>query len=232
MPESIFARVQRVLSASAESSVDALERVSGTSLMREAIREVDRAAAEIRIEIEANASRRSHAARQQQMLAERLATLDEQARFALGRGRDDLAEAAVARQIDCEAQVVQLKRIQAQTAEEEKRLDECFAALKVRKAQMEKELADFEAARGETRFGRPRPTAAERSREKVARAEATFERAMAAAGAPGVGLMDAEDAAKLAEVEALRKADAIADRLAALRAAADKKGAGTGTKPR
>ena len=41
MAESIFMRVRRVISASIEDAVDAMERAGGTSVMREAVREVD-----------------------------------------------------------------------------------------------------------------------------------------------------------------------------------------------
>ncbi len=220
MTESIFVRVQRVLSTGVESAAEALERVSGTSLMREAIRQVDRAADDILAEREAAKTRRLHAARQHQITRERLATLSEQARFAMSKGREDLAQTAVARQIDYEAQADQLKKVQAEAAEEEGRLAECLAALKIRKAQMEKELAAFQAAqRGTSCTGAAtRPTPIDRTEHKVARAEAAFERAMNAAGA-AVGLMDAGEAAKLSEVDALRKDDQVAERLAALRAA-------------
>jgi hypothetical protein len=56
-------------------------------------------------------------------------------------------------------------------------------------------------------------------KHKVVRAEAAFERAMAEVGRTGAGLADAEDAAKLAEVDALQRQDRIAERMAALRAA-------------
>lgn len=232
MAESIFVRVQRVLSTGVESATGALERASGTSLMREAIRQVDRAADEIRVEIEAARSRRANAAHQQQLTRERLATLIEQARYAMSKEREDLAEAAVARQLDYEAELDRLKKAQADAADETGRLEACMAALKVRKAQMEKELAAFEAAQGAASCGAgPRPGPIDRSESKVARAEEAFERVMSAAGA-GAGLMDAKDAAKLAEVEAMRKADRIAERLAALRAAQSGGAAGAGGKKR
>jgi hypothetical protein len=89
------------------------------------------------------------------------------------------------------------------------------AALRIRKLEMQKELAAFEAAQAEAaRRSTSSPNPMER---KVSRAEALFERAMAASGAGDLGLVPTGDAAKLAEVEALRREDAIAERLAALR---------------
>ena len=43
MAESIFARVSRLLSATAEDTVDRMEQAGGDAVMREAIREADRA---------------------------------------------------------------------------------------------------------------------------------------------------------------------------------------------
>lgn len=215
MAESIFLRVQRVVSSGVESAAEAVERASGTSLMREAIRQIGRAADDILAEREAAKTRRLHAARQHGIVRERLATLKEQARFAMSKGREDLAQAAVARQLDHEAQAGRLKTAQAEAAAEEARLDESLNALKLRKAQMEAELAAFQDAQRECS---PDATAIGRIEHQVARARAAFERAMKSAGA-GMGLMNAEDRARLAEVDALRKDDEITGRLAALRTA-------------
>lgn len=220
MVESIFVRVQNILAAGADTAASAAERASGTSLMREAIRQVERAEDETRDGLQAAKARQFHAERQQQALREQMATLDEQARFALGKERPDLAEAAIARHLDCEKQAKQLEGVAREAGEEMLRLDECLAALKVRKAQMQKELAAFEAVRRQAAAA-DGALPGDRLERKVARAETLFERAMAAAGGTDVGLMPAGDAAKLAEVEELRKEATIAERLAELRARLD-----------
>jgi phage shock protein A len=147
VPESIFLRVRRVLAASADDAVSALERASGTSLMREAIRQVAGALDEVRDEQRAVAGRIAEAKRQQGVIRERIAELNDKARFALGKARDDLAEAAVSRQLELEAELTRLDTVQSDAAGEAVRLDECAAALAARKTQMERELAAFEAAR-------------------------------------------------------------------------------------
>jgi phage shock protein A len=91
MVESIFARVRRVISASIEDVVDAMERAGGASVMREALREVDRAIDEVRAEQEAATARRLQAMRQQRMFRDQLTALEEKARFAIAQNRDDLA---------------------------------------------------------------------------------------------------------------------------------------------
>jgi len=220
MAETIFMRVRRVISASIEDVVDAMERAGGTSVMREAIREVDRAIDEARAEQEAAMTRRLHAARQQKLFRARLSELEEKARFAIGENRDDLAEAAVSRQIEFEEQAKRLEPVQAEATEEERRLDECLTALNSRKARMQEELAAFEAAQRDAALGgegRGRPS--RRTERKVERAEEAFDRAMAGlGGATGVGRTDAQSAAKVAEIDAMQKSAAIAQRMAALRA--------------
>lgn len=224
MGESIFVRVQRVISASADSAVSTAERFSGSGLMREAIRQVERAADDVRDEQDKANARRRDAERQQRVLRERLDTLREQARFALSKGRDDLAEAAVASQIEHEKALARLKQVEAESVETLARLDGCLRELKLKKAQMEKELAGFQAARTGSAGAADR---AERAARRAARAEEAFERAMAAAG--GVGArVDADCAARLAEVEALRKEAEVAARLAELKAKQHRAGSGAG----
>lgn len=216
MSEPIFLRVRRVLSASAEDAVDALERASGASVMRETIRQVARAQDEVRTEQEALAARVAQAKRQQGLARERIGDLNEKARFSLGKGRDDLAEAALSRLLDLEAELARLDRVQADAAEQAVRLDQCAAALAQRKAQMEQALAAFEAARPDNALCGDGPARREQAlRRKVDRAQETFDRVMAGVGGSPAGRADDEEA----EIDALRRQAALAERMAALRAA-------------
>lgn len=221
MAESVFVRVRRLVSAGIEDAVDAMERAGGTGVMREAIREVDRAVDEVRAEQEAATARRLQAMRQQRMFRDQIAALDEKARFALAENRDDLAEAALSRQLDFEAQAQRLDAAQAEAAGEAGRLEECLVALAARKSRMEEALAAFEAAQRDASLGGDGPARPDRRTErKVERAEAAFDRAMAGAGgAAGIGRADAQTAAKVAEIATLQKSAAIAQRMAALRSA-------------
>lgn len=224
MGESIFVRVGRLISAGIEDAVDAMERAGGSSVMREAIREVDRVIDEVRAEQEAAMARRLQAVRQQRMLHQKVAELDEKARFAIAENRDDLAEAAVARQLEFEAQAGQLNALQTEAAGEETRLEECLTALTMRKSQMEEALSAFETARREAAIGGDGPARPNRGLErKVERAEEAFERAMAAAGgASGISRADARAAEKVAQIAVMQKSAAIAQRMAALRTARDR----------
>ena len=128
MAETIFARVSRLISATVEDSVDRMEQAGGDAVMREAIREADRAIDQVKVDLEAAMTRRLQAARQQKMLTQRVEELTTKAKFALGEGREDLAEAALSRQVDFEAQAQKLDAVQNQAREEEQRLNRLFVA--------------------------------------------------------------------------------------------------------
>src|SRR3954471_14224717 len=99
MAESILALVSRLLSGTVEDAVDRMEQAGGETVMREAIREADRAIDEVKAQLESVMARRLQAARQGKMMTERVGELTEKAKFALNEGREDLAEAALSRQL-------------------------------------------------------------------------------------------------------------------------------------
>lgn len=209
--EPILKRVQRVVAASLESAADAAERVSGTSMMRHAIRELDQTIGKIAGKRDVAEARRLLAERQQNAIRAGLKQLSEDARFAIGKGRDDLAEAVLARQIDHEAELDRLRLVGTEASEESARLDESIGALRSRKAQMEKELSAIEVVRQE--IGASGANA--RIERKVKRAEDAFERTMATTGL-GAGVQPSVEAA---ELDAIRKSTLVAERMAALKGA-------------
>ncbi len=217
MSDSIFVRVQRVVTGGVGSALDAAERLSGTGVMRQAIRDMDSAIERARGESEGARVKRLQAAHRLQECRKQLATLKEQARFALGKDRLDLAQAAIARQIDVEAQIAALARAETEAAAAERRLDESTAELKLRRGQMYDELRGFEAAQRAGSNGDDAPGSPDsRLQRQAERAQEAFERAMDSAGGLSGGRASPEAAAKVAELERLQKEAAIAERLAAL----------------
>ena len=219
MAESIFARVSRLLSATVEDTVDRMEQAGGDAVMREAIREADRAIDQVKADLETTVARRLQAARQQKMFTERVEDLTAKAKFALGQGREDLAEAALSRQIDFEAQAKGLDAVQQQARQEEQRLEDGLAALDARKRQMEDALQAYLISHREAALGGDGPTRPARSAEKkVDAAEQAFDRAMAGAGGVGFARADADTINRVAELDGMQKSATIAERLAALKA--------------
>lgn len=217
MSDSIFVRVQRVVTGGVGSALDAAERLGGTSVMRQAIRDMDSAIDKARAEGESARARRLQAAHRLQECRKQLATLKEQARFALGKDRMDLAEAAIARQLDVETQVAALTKAEAEAEAAERRLEESAAELKLRRGQMYDELRSFEAAQRAGSSGDDAPgSPGSQLQRRAERAQEAFERAMDAAGGLSGARASPEAAAKVAELEALQKEAAIAERLAAL----------------
>ncbi|TGE02247.1 PspA/IM30 family protein [Methylobacterium nonmethylotrophicum] len=215
MAESILNRIARIVSAAAEDSVDRLEKAGGEAVMREAIREADRAVDEVVTERDAVMARRLQAARQQVLLAKRVEGLAEKARFAVDSGRDDLAEAALSQQLDFEAHARTLAALQEEARQEEARLDAGVAALRARKALMEDALSAYLAARREAAVPEAAgPHPAGEAERRIEAAEQAFARVMAEAAPPRT---DAGAAAGVAEIDALQRSAAIAGRLAALK---------------
>ena len=219
MAESILARVSFLLSATLEDAVDRMQRAGGDAVMREAIRDADRAIEQVKAELEASMVRRLQAARQQKMLTERAEALTAKAGLALGQGREDLAEAALSRQVDFEDQAKALDAVQQQVREEERRLEVGLAALGARKRQMEDALQAWLI--GRATVGGDGPTPPARSAEKmVDAAEQSFGRAMAGQGGAGFPRTDADTINRLAQLDRMQRSAIIAERLAALKAGA------------
>ena len=227
MNESTFVRVQRVVSAGVDSAVGTVERANSTGLMRDAMREADRAIDRLVAELDAAEARGRNAEARVAAIRKELTKLDEQARFALGKQRDDLAEIAVTRQVELEAQVVQLEATRTQAAADAERLAGVVTDLRARRRQMKEELVAFRSAESAAAavvedVSTPIDL---RMAKKVSRAQEAFERALEEGGGTP-GLKRSGDADAVADIAALQKQDAVAERLAALRGAAPGKASG------
>lgn len=218
MTESVLMRVRRLLSGRIEDSVDAMERANSDSTMREAIREVNRAMSDVRSDKEKAMSRRLQAARQQEMIAKKVEELTDKARFAIQSGREDLAEGALARQVELEGQAEKLERVQQLARIEEDKFEESLSALRARKTQMDEALAAYSIAQTEASMGGDGGFANEQSVERqVENAEAAFDRAMQGGGGIGFDRGSVDAINSVSEIDGLAKKATVAERLAALK---------------
>ncbi len=221
MAENIFIRVKRIVSGGVEDVVDAIEKSGGETVMREAIREVDRALNDARVEMGKAAAKKAQASRQIQMVSAKLNELSAKAKFAVEQNREELAEAAIARQVDLEAQTPILDAVRKDAEVEEERLQACVAALAARKREMEADLTAFLAARREGTTGAATSSiSCDAPHRRVERAQQAFDRGMTGAGGvAGTSAPDHDTAKKLAELETLARREKINDRLSSLKAA-------------
>jgi phage shock protein A len=222
MADSILIRIKRMITGGVADMVDALENAQGESVMREALREVERAIDEARAEVGRVASRRIFASRQVGMIRGKAAELSQKARLALGEGRTDIAEALVGRQIDLETQIPVIESAEYEARGEETELAQCLTALHARKREMEADLEAFasaqRAAGREAGNGMVRASAA--SPNGVVKASEAFDRVMkSATSVSGLPIADREAASRLAEFDSMMRGRKIAERLAALQTA-------------
>lgn len=220
MRDSLASRVGRLIAGSIHAVMDAVETAAPEVAMEQAVREIDAAIAEVRTDL-------GHVEAQRHLTGKRLTEesgrheqLSERAKLALQEGREDLATAAVERQIDIEAQIPVLETRLAELAEEKARLQGYVTALQAKKREMREALADYVAARRQQAAAVPATAGASRGESVHTRAERAgeafdriFQRHTGVASSSGSG-----DVAKLVELEELARRNRIAERIAKLRA--------------
>jgi phage shock protein A len=224
MAEGLVSRVKRLVSGSINSIVDAVESASPETVMKEAIREVDSAIDEVRDQLGLAIANKHHASKRLMEANAKHEDLAEKLRTAVDAGRDDLAEAAISRQIDLEAQIPVLESALEEAARQETELGGYVAALKGRKHEMEEDLQTYLASRpaaaspGST-SGVAGVAAGPGAERRADKAESAFNRVLrGATGVPGTVSADRQTAAKLAELEKITRDNRVRERLAAVKA--------------
>lgn len=210
MNEGLLSRIGRLVSASANSLVDSLENTAPAMVMEQAMREIDQAIDDVRQQLgKVEASRylsSKSLARQNQRHDE----LDAQINVAVKEARDDLAEAAIAKQMDIEAQIPVIEKALAEDDSNIAELNGYIEALQAKKREMQEALTEFRQA---TVADDPAATqaASRQVNSDVEKATEAFDRVLRKAGGAGVG---ETDNAKLVELENLARSNRIKERLA------------------
>ncbi len=224
MTESITSRVARLISGSVNNLIDAVENAAPETVMEAAIREIDGATDDVRRELGRVAAgkhlasgRLMDANRKHEDLAEKIA-------LAVEEGRDDLAEVAIAQQMDIEVQIPVLEHAIGEASDQERELEGHVQALQARKREMQEELRRYRQSHESAAADDGAAPAKAPSRaidEAVRRADSAFDRVLEkATGMPSrPGAPDRHTAAQVAELEALQRANRIKERLAAVKAA-------------
>jgi phage shock protein A len=221
MPDSVFVRIERIVRTSADRALELAERASGVVLVREAARELEQAEQRLRADRQTADRKGRRAADAQKEIRAKLAELTDHARYALGKGREDLARAAVARQVELEKETGDWETIAAEAKIEAKCIDDALAQVVARRKQIQSELATLEreqSASAPARGGKEGVQA--RVATAMDKADRIFERAMSERSAVSE---PAEAARAMADIAAMKRDDAIEERLAALKASAQAK---------
>jgi phage shock protein A len=214
--ESMATRVSRLIAGSVNKVIDAVENSAPEMVMEQALREVDRLADDVRAELGKVLAGRHLATKRLMEESRKHESLGEQVELAVAQGREDLAEAAIARQIDIEAQLPVLEAAISEAAAKQKELEGYAAALAARRREMEDDLVQYRAelATGNAGARREGKAKAAKEREKT-RDEATSPDYDPARSMPHF-------AARLAELDALARRNRIRERLEEIKAKTDK----------
>ena len=220
MSETLSRRVGRLVSGGFHALIDAAENLAPEAVMSESIREIERAVDEVRAELGKVLAQKHLAAKKMADESNRHEAIDANLQAAVDAGRDDLAEAGIAEQMDIEARLPVLENTIADCAAQEKELEGFIAALQAKKREMQQQLQDWRAAQqsmstGKTAGGNGSDlNRIARDAEKSGNA---FDRVMGRQNSVHSST-DAAQLAKLKELEDLSRNNRIAERLAALKA--------------
>lgn len=230
MKERLISRVGRIVSGSFHSLVDAIENAAPETVMAEALREIDAAIEDVRAELGRTVAAKHLANTRLMEENKNHEELSEKIELAVSRGRDDLAEAAIARQLDIEAQIPVLEAAIAEYADQEKELESYVNALLAKKRQMQEELRQYRKSLEEksSMQGDAPSTPPESGAQvdgRVRKAESAFERVLEkATGLPSTAIAgDRKTATQLAELESLAHGNRVQERLAAIKSKMESK---------
>ena len=220
MAEPLKARVGRVIAGGVHALIDRLEDQAPDAMMEQAIREADAVVDDVRHELGRVSANRHLAQQRHADLNRQHETLGGQIEQALAQAREDLARAAVARQLDIEAQIPVLETTLAEHARQENELQGYVAALLAKKREMDEALLQFRRSRAAAPMptgGSGAGTSAEHRMGTVTGAfDRLYERQTGLSGTARSSSLD--QAARLQELDDLVRDHKIAERMAQLKA--------------
>ncbi len=206
--EGILSRMGRLIAGMANAAVDKAEGVNKVAVVEQALREIDAAAEEARADLGKSRAEEYRILTRRNEIGSDLQGLDEKIRTAVSAGREDLAKAGVARQIDLEAQLAALDKALANAREQLLEGQQALQAVLATRREAEEKLAALKRSleqfpeSGEDGQARKNPA------DGAARAAATVSRLT------GVASGDHKGSAELDELDRLHREQAIEARLA------------------
>ena len=221
MTDSLKTRVGRVIAGSVHALLDRIEDQAPEATMEQSLREADTVIDEVRHELGTVSANRHLSQRQHANLNQLHATLSSQIDEAMNAGREDLARAAVARQLDIEAQLPVLETTLAEHARQESELTGFVAALLAKKREMQDALAEFRKSRAAAAATATAPAGAGSAAHRIGKVTDAFDRVYERqTGLSGTARQNSlQQAAQLKELDDLVRDNKIAERMAQLKAA-------------
>lgn len=213
MAETLSARVGRIVSSSAHAFVDAVEEAMPDAVGRQNLREIDRALDEVRGELGLAIACKHLAVKRLNEQSSRHESLSGQIDLALAQDREDLAQAAVERQLDVEDQTPVLEATIGDAAQRVLQLEAYVAALQAKRREMMQTCQDLEALRREHRTGQAASGLASRAGAK------SIDPHPAANKASMSNDLTSQMDSRLAELDALERSVRVSARLRAAKAA-------------
>lgn len=220
MSDSLKARVGRVIAGGVHALLDRIEDQAPEAMMEQAIREADAVVNDVRHELGLVSANRHLSQQQHASLNGQHAKLAGQIEEALAQGRDDLARAAVARQLDIEAQLPVLETTLAELARQENELQGYVAALLAKKREMQEAVGEFRKSRATVAATAGSHPAGSPAEHRMAAATGAFDRLYERqTGLPATAReASLQQVAQLKELDDLVRENKIAERMAQIKA--------------
>jgi phage shock protein A len=221
MAETLKTRVGRVIAGGMHALIDRIEDQAPEAMMEQSLREADAVVADVRHELGVVSANRHLTQQQHARLNTQHETLLGQIEQALGQGREDLARAAVARQLDIEAQIPVLETTLAEQARQETELQGYVAALLAKKREMEDALEAYRKSRAAAASATAGGGAAgSQAEQRIGAVTGAFDRLyQRQTGLSGTDRQASlQQAARLKELDDLVRENKIAERMAQIKA--------------
>lgn len=217
MNEHLTSRVNRLINGSLNSFVETLEKMAPEMVMQEAISEVNSVVAEVRVEL-GRVIAKKHLTQsditedefQHKLLSDKIA-------IALESQREDLVEVGIAKQLEFEAQKLDLKSVLKNCSQQEQELQTHLMALEEKQRGMSEELSRLVLSQqGHGNYKYKQGVTIE---DRIYNAESTFNRLLEKHTRLDCGSLvpDKSAALQLAKLEELSKQNAIQKRLTQLK---------------
>ena len=214
MKEGITSRVGRVIAGGAHKIVDLLENSAPKTVLEEAIREIDGLIYELRSELGKLVAKKHLTISRLKDENSRHQELSSKIELAIREKREDLAEVAIAKQLDIEVQIPILENTIRECTESGKKFEEYITALQAKKRQMQEEFKAYCKSQSEANVirnsGKNSATGINKVDTKVACAESVFDRVLEK---NAFSFCDMENESQLAELEDLSRKNRIKERL-------------------